>query len=330
MGIRGTAFSLAARSAYSLLALLPEDKANEYGQLALTHLPVEYATPEIDDWGIGIWIGEMRIPTPVILASYYKDPAVWDKAFALGIGAVTTKTTTIKERPYKPRRVFRRGRGFVNHEQYPNYGLEKTRTNIERFRMQYKGSGKLIVSIGAVEDLGEYMTLARELGLYTDALEINASSVNTALAYNMANNPYFVERISSGVREIWETPVIWKLSPDFPEQNRRTVMPILIKNEIDAVEWANTTKVRDERLPGGFGGLSGPELYDGMAQGVLDLRRAFGNDISIIACGGIDSAVKALGLLDHADAVAMLSGFVRDISLPSRINEAYSARRILM
>lgn len=308
------------RTAYSLLSMLPEDKAISYGQYFLKVLPIEKLIPQSTPNDTGVKIGGVSLRSPVILASYYKDPEIWEKTFALGFGAVTTKTVTVKERPYRKKSVARLGNGFVNCEAFPNYGKEKTIGNLVKFRGKYSGDGKLIVSVGAVEGINEYMELASDLEPYADFIEINASSPNTDLAYSMAKSPCCVERVSSEIASRCTVPLIWKVSPDFMYENITRVIPTLIKNSVSIVNWSNTRKIKDPRLVAGEGGESGPGLYSNMIRNIGILRKEFGNDISIIGCGGIDSENKACDVLNYADAVALLSGFVRDIGLPRRIN----------
>src|SRR3989338_640510 len=223
MSLRGYAFDSAYKAGYSVLSCLPEEAAIKCGQWILKHLPLERLGPSVKT--PGATIAGVSLPSPVILASYYKDAEIWEKALALGFGAVTTKTATIRYRSRKPGTVARYGKGFVNCEAYPNYGLEGTKRNLDRFLCRYSGAGKLIVSIGAIDWIDEYIELARQLHEYADFIEVNGSSPNNQMAYNMARNDYCIEKVSRGVRDACTKPVIWKVSPDYPDENRRAVIP---------------------------------------------------------------------------------------------------------
>lgn len=322
MSLHGTLFDAAYKCGYSILSKLPEDKAIQYGQWCLKNLPLVLLPPTIYDPCLERRIGGLLFPNPVILASYYSDPGMWEKAFDLGFGGVTTKTTTINERERCQRRVIRIGNGFVNNEEYPNYGLKKTKERIEKFRKRYSGPGRLIVSIGAMEDFNEYFDLARDLSEDADALEINGSSPNNNIAYRLSTSPYHVDKISYGARENCDKPISWKLSPDYPEYNMRMVIPILIKNGINIVVCSNTRKIDEPAFPGKFGGLSGPQLYSAMLYDVMNISTEFRDQIDVIACGGINSVERATNVLNYCKGVEMLSGFIHDLGLPRKINES--------
>jgi dihydroorotate dehydrogenase len=114
------------------------------------------------------------------------------------------------------------------------------------------------------------------------------------------------------------------LSPDFEDNNYKFVIPLAIENGIKIMNFGNTKRIEEPRLSQGFGGYSGPELFENTLNNVRRIRREFGNEVYIIATGGIDSPEKAYMLLIYADAASILTAFVKpDMSglfLPNRIN----------
>ena len=73
----------------------------------------------------------------------------------------------------------------------------------------------------------------------------------------------------------------------------------------------NTRRVDESRLSQRSGGLSGPEIFAAMLNNVKHTRRHFGQNLDLIATGGIDAPDKALAALDAgATAVSYFTGFI--------------------
>jgi dihydroorotate dehydrogenase len=102
-----------------------------------------------------------------------------------------------------------------------------------------------------------------------------------------------------------------KLSPDFADTNEQQIIPAALAAGVRIVNYGNTRRIDEPRLSQRFGGLSGPELFATTRANVARTRARFGRGLQIIATGGVDSADKALALLDAgADAVGYFTGFV--------------------
>jgi dihydroorotate dehydrogenase len=107
------------------------------------------------------------------------------------------------------------------------------------------------------------------------------------------------------VRAATRKPLILKLSPDYPEENRRTIVPAALDSGIDVVNFGNTRRVGEPRLSQGAGGLSGPALFDNVLATVRALRRVVGPGRGLIATGGIDTPARAVAAIEAgADAVS--------------------------
>jgi dihydroorotate dehydrogenase subfamily 1 len=305
-----------------LLARLPEARAVRVGQALLRLLPVE-AVPALrrDDPRLAVDLGGVRLPNPVILSSMYYDTTILRKAMAAGFGAVTTKSITLGPRPGHPEPNLVRirtddGRGFVNCNGFRNPGLDAFRAALAGLPHRRP----VIVSV-AGESPEEYRRLVESLEPLADLLELNISSPNTRLVYELSASPARVRAMLEAVRTATRKPVIVKLSPDYPEQNRDAIVPAVLETGIDAINFGNARRVTEPRLSQGAGGLSGPALFPNVLATVRELRRAVGPRLGLIATGGIDTPEKAVAALEAgADAVGCFTAFItRGPTFPRRV-----------
>jgi len=257
----------------------------------------------------------------------YYDLTLLRRAMALGFGAVTTKSITPTPRPGHPepnlvRLVTPEGPGFVNCNGFKNPGLAAFRAGLAGLRRRRP----LIVSV-AGDSPGEYLQLVEGLEAHADLVEINISSPNTRLVYELSASPDRVRALLKEVRAVTAKPLIVKLSPDYPEQNRLAILPAVLDTGIQVVNFGNTRRIVERRLSQGAGGLSGPALFATVLATVRELRRAIGSQIRLIATGGIDTPDKAVAALEAgADAVGYFTAFVtRGPTLPRRICETLLA-----
>jgi dihydroorotate dehydrogenase len=297
---------------HGLLLRLPEASAVTLGQALLRALPVD-RVPGLtnDDPRLAVDLAGVRLPNPVILAAMYYDTTILRKAMALGFGGVTTKTITPAPRPGHPapnlvRVSTAEGPGFVNCNGFRNPGLEAFRAALARLPHHRP----LIVSV-AGDSPAEYRQLVEGLEAAADLVEVNVSSPNTRLVYELSAAPDRLHALLKEVRAATRKPVIVKLSPDFPEENRRTIVPGVLETGIDGVNFGNSRRVPEPRLSQGAGGLSGPALFANVLAAVRELRKTLGPDRILIATGGIDSPARALAALEAgADAVSYFTAFV--------------------
>jgi dihydroorotate dehydrogenase len=310
---------------HGFLSRLPEDRAVRIGQSLLRILPVErFPVFTLDDPRLAVDLAGVRLPNPVILSSMYYDLTILRKAMALGFGAVTTKSITLGPRPGHPepnlvRITTPEGAGLVNCNGFRNPGLQAFRAELGRLPHWRP----VIVSV-AGESPAEYRQLVEELEAFGDLVELNISSPNTRLVYELSAAPERVRALLKEVRAATARPIIVKLSPDYPEENRRAIVPAILETGVDVINYGNTRRVTDARLSQGTGGLSGPALFPGVLLTLRELRRALDPRVRLIATGGIDTPAKALAAIEAgADAVSYFTAFVtRGPTLPRRIGEA--------
>ena len=308
-----------------LLSRLPEATAVRVGQALFRSLPVApLRALAVDDPRLAVDLGGLRLPGPLILSSMYFDVRILRRAMALGFGAVTTKSITTGPRPGHPepnlvRVTTAAGPGLVNCNGFHNPGLEAFRRALPGLRHERP----VIVSV-AGESPEDYQRLVEELEPYADLVEINISSPNTRLVYELSGSPDRVRALLGLVRRATRKPVILKLSPDYADQNRRALVPAALDAGIDVLNFGNARRLEEPRLSQRAGGLSGPELYPGVLAMVRELRGTVGSRLGIIATGGVDTPAKALALLEAgADAVGCFTAFItRGPAFPARVNRA--------
>jgi dihydroorotate dehydrogenase len=308
-----------------LLSRLPEATAVRVGQALFRALPVApLRALAVDDPRLAVDLAGVRLPGPVILSSMYYDVRILRRAMALGFGAVTTKSITVAPRPGHPEPNLVRvttpaGSGLVNCNGFQNPGLDAFRAALPRLRHERP----VIVSI-AGESPEEYRRLVAALEPHADLMEVNISSPNTRLVYELSGSPALVRALLRLVREVTRKPLILKLSPDYPDENRSAIVPAALDAGIEALNFGNTRRVDEPRLSQRSGGLSGPELLPTVLETVRELRRTVGTRVGVIATGGVDTAANALAALEAgADAVGCFTAFItRGPTFPRRVNLA--------
>lgn len=303
--------------------LLYESLVIPSGQFLFKTLPVEKLIHKVEDERLKVNLDGFELENPVILASHYSDLRILEKARKLGFGTVTSKTIKINEEKGNPRvTVVRRYDGLANCERLRGPGMEYFKAMLDS-RERIKG---LIISVTG-ETGKDYGLLVKTLSPYADIIEINISCTNEKSIYELSENPEKLKDLFYYARNSTDGPIDVKLSPDFEDNNYSFVIPLAIKNGIKIINFGNTIRVEEPRLSQGFGGYSGPGLFDNVVRNVHMIRKEFGNDVYIIATGGIDSPEKTNLLLRYAgaDAVSFLTAFFKPnlsgLFLPSRIND---------
>ena len=313
---------------HGVLARLSERTAIALGQRALRLTPLDRLSLfRLDDPRLAITLGGVHLPNPLILSSMYYDTRILRRAMGLGFGAVTAKSITVRPRPgHPPPNLVRHdspaGPGLVNCNGFQNPGLAA----YQRALTGLPHRVPLIVA-AAGESAEEYVEVVAGLAPYGDLVEINISSPNTRLVYEWSQKPSELRRLFAAVREATLKPVIVKLSPDFHEENLRSIVPAALDAGLSIVNYGNTRRIEEPRLSQRAGGLSGPAIFPAMLENVRSLRARFGRALEIIATGGIHSPATARqALAAGADACGYFTAFITEGPLLARrILEALAA-----
>jgi len=187
----------------------------------------------------------------------------------------------------------------------------------------------LIVSV-AGESGDDDLALAEALAPFADLVEFNISSPNTKLVYAWSMRPQELIALLRAAGAAVPRPLIVKLSPDFADVNEAEIIPAALEAGVRIINYGNTRRIEDRRLSQGVGGLSGPEIFPATLANVRRTRARFGgDDLQIIATGGVDAPDKALALLrEGATAIGCFTGFItRGPMLARHILDAVLAAR---
>jgi len=313
-----------------ILSRLPEARAVALGQALLRALPLDRLPLfRLDDPRLGVTLGGVRLPNPLVFAAQYYDVRILSRLMGLGFGAVTAKTITRHPRPGHPQPNLARvrtaaGPGLVNCNGFQNPGLERFRRDIATLPHRVP----LIVSV-AGETAEDYLDLAAALAPHGDLVEFNISSPNTTLVYAWSTRPAELTALLRAAGAACPKPLIVKLSPDFADVNEAEIIPAALEAGVRIVNYGNTRRIDDRRLSQGTGGLSGPEIFPATLANLRRTRARFGDALEVIATGGVDAPDKAVTLLrEGATAVGCFTGFVtRGPRLARRILETVRAER---
>src|SRR5262245_55362653 len=228
------------------LSRLPEAKAVRVGQALFRRLPVAPLwNLAVDDPRLAVDLAGVRLPGPLILSSMYYDVRILRRAMALGFGAVTTKSITVAPRPGHPEPNLARmatpaGPGLVNCNGFQNPGLQAFRASLLTLRHD-----RPVIASVAGESPEEYRTLVAALEPFADLIEVNISSPNTRLVYALSGSSAQVRALLGLVRKATRKPLILKLSPDFPDENRKAIVPAALDAGVNALNFGNTRRIED-------------------------------------------------------------------------------------
>lgn len=253
-------------------------------------------------------IGKLELATPIICASgtfgfgeelrglvNYKD-----------IGAITTKTITLKPRAGNPPpRIFETECGVIN-----SVGLENP--GVEAFLKQNhpSKSEKVIVSIGG-QSAAEYKELIRRIEPINniEAIELNLSCPNIKGKRIVSQNRRLSYNLVNSLRKLTKKVLIAKISPEV------TAIDDIAKSVeaagADGVSLVNTffamainIESRRPYLGNGYGGYSGKAIKPLSVYRVYKVFKSV--KIPIIGGGGIEAADDAIEfILAGASAVSL-------------------------
>jgi dihydroorotate dehydrogenase (NAD+) catalytic subunit len=204
------------------------------------------------------------------------------------LGAITTKTVTIKPRKGNPQpRLMEVEHGLVNSIGLQNDGVEYF---IANYLPQLKKIRTALIVNIAGETVEEYAQVAdilcRQEGI--SAIEVNISCPNVkkgCIAFG--KDPVMTKEVISAVREACNLPLIAKLTPNVPD------ITVIAKAALDGgagiLSMINTIQ-HTTTIPGKnqamTGGLSGPTIKPTALKLIGQVRAAFPG-VPIIGMGGI-------------------------------------------
>ncbi|MHC1604543.1 MAG: dihydroorotate dehydrogenase [Candidatus Methanofastidiosia archaeon] len=235
-------------------------------------------------------IADIDFENPLLLCSGVLgiSSKLFEKIQSYGAGGIVTKSISLEPNEgYKNPTVFELPYGILNSMGLPNPGADVFIEEIKERNLKIP----LIVSIFG-EGRKEYALLAKKIGRYCNAIELNLSCPHAGNLLSIGQDPDLVRKVVKDVKKVSSVPVIAKLTPNV--SNIKEIGVQAQKGGADAVCAINTLKsmainIKQEYpvLSNIFGGLSGPAIRPVGVRCVWELKEVL--DIPIIGVGGISN-----------------------------------------
>lgn len=281
----------------------------------------------------------LTFPNPVGLAAGFDKNAVGYNAMgAMGFGFVEIGTVTPLAQAGNPKpRLFRlpEERALINRLGFNNDGAIKVSQRLTRPRNVIVGvnigKNKKTAESHAIDD---YIACTQALAPYADYLVVNVSSPNTPGLRDLQSVDK-LRPLLTAVRNTANTtvptrhvPLLMKIAPDLDEQELDQLASLALELRLDGIIATNTTVDRNELRHSASahaseqGGVSGAPLKTRALSVLRRLKRTVGDQVVLIACGGIETAEDVRQrLAAGATLVQLYTGLVyHGPSLPSTIN----------
>ena len=256
-----------------------------------------------------------------IAAGLDKDGEYIDCLSALGVGFIEVGTVTPRQQSGNPKpRLFRnrKDKSLLNRLGFNNKGVEALVENLKK----RSSTIPIGVSIGKnfdtpnVEAYKDYLFCMEKVYKYSSYIAINISSPNTEGLRELSNDEFLGDLlglIKDKQIELSETfeyvPIFIKISPDEEPEDLEDICKSITHYKIDGIIVSNTTLIHNEK--NGYGGLSGSPLKNKANEKLSFIKKIVGDEISIIASGGVMSASDYLEKIDAgADLVQIYTGFI--------------------
>ena len=297
---------------YSLLRpilfhLAPE-RAHQLTLGALNVLPrCVFQQPQ----GASVSVMGLNFPHAVGLAAGLdKNAEYLDGLAKLGFSFIEVGTVTPKPQMGNPKpRLFRlpESQALINRMGFNNHGVDALVENVKKSHYR----GVLGINIGKNKDttlhdaVGDYLYCLQKVYRYADYVTVNISSPNTPDLRALQQGDYFKhlvhalreEQLALADKHQTYVPLVVKLSPDEDDETLKQMAQIMISLGIDGIIATNTTCHREGvsmQLHGDeAGGLSGRPLAERSTRCLSRLKQIVGDEVVLIASGGIDSLPTA-------------------------------------
>jgi dihydroorotate dehydrogenase len=284
----------------------------------------------------------LDFPSPLGLAAGFdKNGEGVTGLAALGFGFVEVGTVTARPQPGNPRpRLFRfpEQRALVNRMGFNNAGALAVAARLRNARGPRPITG---VNIGKTKVAGEdeaiadYETSARAVADVADYVVVNVSSPNTPGLRDLQS----VDKLRPlllGVRAALDeaspsrrVPLLVKIAPDLSDTDIDAVADLAVNLGLDGIIATNTTISREGLPPVdvGPGGMSGAPLKKRALEVLRRLRDRTGDELVLVAAGGIEDAADAAErLAAGATLVQAYTAFIYGgPSWPRRVNSGLAA-----
>ena len=259
----------------------------------------------------------LKLKNPIGLAAGFdKNIQFLSSMEQLGFGYVTGGTITKEPRPGNPSpRLLRikEDKTLINSMGFPGEGLQVAVKRLQNLPINPAAIRVVSVSGTTIEDIVTCQTTIQTL---CSAIEVNISSPNTEGLRIFQEKPQLVSLLEALNRNK-KVPIFVKLPPFNTSLDKsitletQDLIEACLKCEVDAITVANTIPVDDTRLAVGRGGLSGSKLFENTLVMINTIKREYGDEISVNACGGISTGAQAFKLIQAgANSVQLYTSLV--------------------
>ena len=296
----------------------------------------------------------LDFPGPLGLAAGFdKDGVGVTGLAALGFAFIEAGTVTARAQPGNPKpRMFRfpGERALVNRMGFNNHGAAALAARLRALRSRAARDGTPMPIVGvnigktkavAEEDaIGDYVTSATLVADVADYVVVNVSSPNTPGLRDLQST----ERLLPLLRAVrgaldsasprHRVPLLVKIAPDLADDDIDAIADLALGLELDGIIATNTTISRDglrDRVAvekAGPGGLSGAPLKRRSLEVLRRIRARTGDNLTLIAAGGIETADDAAQRLDAgATLLQAYTAFIYEGPFwPRRVHDALIGR----
>jgi dihydroorotate dehydrogenase len=307
----------------ALLFLLPAETAHR----------VTFAALRVEALGL-------TFSSPIGLAAGFdKDAAGFRQLGALGFGFVEVGTVTPRPQPGNPKpRLFRlkEDRALVNRLGFNNKGAGAASKRLGR------GKAGVVVGVNVGRNketpeeqaIDDYVQAARTLAPTADYVVVNVSSPNTPGLRDLQAVERLRPLLEAVRANVGSKPLLLKIAPDLADEDVDAVADLALDLELDGIIATNTSIARDELATDsrkveeiGAGGLSGRPLADRSLSILRRLRARVGDQVVLVAAGGVEDATGAWARIGAgATLVQLYTGFVYGgPAAPARIARGLAA-----
>jgi len=285
------------------------------GQLASqpTIQPSNHPTIQLTDQransaDLSITLAGVRLHNPTILASGILglSQEVFGRIAEGGIGAITTKSCSLKPRPgYHNPTIVDWGPGLINAVGLSNPGVEVMVEEIREAKKHLAPMGVPIIASIFADTVYDFGTVARYVSeAEPDLIEVNISCPNLDARFEQmfASSPYVSGQVTRRVKASTRIPIFVKLSPNV--ESIAGVAKEVVAAGADGLTVINSLgpgMILDVEsgypiLANRWGGVSGPAIRPIAVKCVRDVAKAVPG-VAIIGTGGVTDARDAIEML---------------------------------
>ena len=256
-----------------------------------------------------------------IAAGLDKNGDYIDCLASLGIGFIEVGTVTPRAQKGNPRpRLFRnhKNKSLVNRMGFNNKGVDYLVGKLLTKKTEIIIGSSIGKNFDTPNDKAykDYIYCLEKVYHLSDYIAVNISSPNTKSLRDLSNKEnldFLLGQIKSKQKELSSLhgykPIYLKISPDEEAKGLEDICNVIMKNKLDGIICTNTTINHDNKY--GPGGLSGAPLKNLATEKLLLIKQFVGNELPVMASGGVMSVSDYQEKLDAgADLVQLYTGFI--------------------